>query len=289
VMTPTSDASTSAAIDLSWQCRFRSIGVPQYPGAEMVVEPTEPTVVTAAVLIIGNEILSGRTQDTNLAYLAKKLNEYGIQIHEARVVPDVEHDIVEAVNALRTRYDYVFTTGGIGPTHDDITADCIAAAFGVDLVVSPEIAALIERRPAPPEIMEARMRMARIPRGGGLIDNPLGPPGFYIGNVYVMAGIPRVMQQMVDSLAGKLRRGATVRSRSVTAYLTESQVAKRLSQIQNEYPDIDLGSYPFHREDRYGTTLVMRGTDEAGLDAMLDAVVRMIMNLGGEPVDVHRR
>ncbi len=254
----------------------------------MAVEPAKPGLVTAAVLIIGNEILSGRTQDTNLAYLARKLNEYGIQIHEARVVADIERDIVEAVNALRSRYDYVFTTGGIGPTHDDITADCIAAAFGVDLVVSPEIAALIERRPAPPEIMVARMRMARIPRGSGLIDNPLGPPGFFIGNVYVMAGIPRVMQQMVDSLAGKLRRGATMRSRSVTAYLTESQVARRLSRIQDEYPHIDLGSYPFHREQRYGTTLVMRGTDEAGLDAMLDAVLRMITELGAEPVDVQK-
>jgi molybdenum cofactor synthesis domain-containing protein len=206
----------------------------------MAVAPTQPTLVTAAVLIIGNEILSGRTQDTNLAYLAKKLNEYGIQIHEARVVLDVERDIIAAVNALRTRYDYVFTTGGIGPTHDDITAECIAAAFGVDLVVSPEIAALLARRPAPPEIMEARMRMARIPRGGGLIDNPL------------------------------------------------SQIAKRLGQIQDEYPHIDLGSYPFHREDRYGTTLVMRGTDEAGLDAMLDAVSRMIVEFGGEPLDVRK-
>jgi molybdenum cofactor synthesis domain-containing protein len=254
----------------------------------MAVEPAEPPLVTAAVLIIGNEILSGRTQDTNLAYLARKLNEYGIQIREARVVPDIERDIVDAVNALRSRYDYVFTTGGIGPTHDDITADCIAAAFGVDLVVSPEIAALIQRRPAPPEVMEARMRMARIPRGGGLIDNPLGPPGFFIGNVYVMAGIPRVMQQMVDSLAGKLRRGATVRSHSVTAYLAESQIAKPLGRIQNEYPHLDLGSYPFHREGRYGTTLVMRGTDEAGLDAMLDAVVRMIVGLGGEAVEIQR-
>jgi molybdenum cofactor synthesis domain-containing protein len=252
----------------------------------MSVESNDPHRVTAAVLVIGNEILSGRTQDTNVAYLARKLNEYGIQVREARVVPDVERDIVEAVNALRVRYDYVFTTGGIGPTHDDITADCIAAAFGVDLVVSPQIAAIIERRPAPPEIMEARMRMARIPRGGGLIDNPLGPPGFHIGNVYVMAGIPRVMQQMIDSLAGKLRRGATVRSRSVTAYLTEGQVARRLSQIQDEYPQLDLGSYPFHREDRYGTTLVMRGTDDAALDAMLLAVSRMIVDLGGEPVDV---
>ena len=254
----------------------------------MTPDPTETRPVTAAVLIIGNEILSGRTQDTNLAYLAKKLNEYGIQIRQARVVPDIESDIVEAVNALRHSHDYVFTTGGIGPTHDDITADCIAAAFGVDLVVSPEIAAILERRPAPPDVMAARMRMARIPRGAGLIDNPQGPPGFFIGNVYVMAGIPRVMQQMVDSLAGKLRRGATVRSRSVTAFLAESQVASRLGQIQDEYPHIDLGSYPFQREGRYGTTLVMRGTDEAGLDAMLEAVSQMIAELGGEAVDVQR-
>lgn len=243
-------------------------------------------VVTAAVLVIGNEILSGRTQDTNLVYLAKKLNEYGIRVREARVVPDVEADIVAALNALRARFDYVFTTGGIGPTHDDITADCVAAAFGVDLVISQEIAEIIRRRPAPPEVMASRMRMARIPRGGGLIDNPLGPPGFFIDNVYVMAGIPRVMQQMVDSLQGKLRGGAPVRSRSVTAYLAESQVARRLGQIQQQFEDIDLGSYPFHRDDRYGTTLVMRGTDETGLDAMLEQVKRMIVDLGGEPLDV---
>jgi molybdenum cofactor synthesis domain-containing protein len=246
----------------------------------------DPTRVTAAVLIIGNEILSGRTQDTNLAYLAKTLNEYGIQVREARVVADVQADIVEALNALRTRHDYVFTTGGIGPTHDDITADCVAAAFGVDLVVSEPIAEMIRRRPAAPEVMEARMRMARIPRGGGLIDNPLGPPGFYIDNVYVMAGIPRVMQQMVESLRGKLRGGAPVRSRSVTAHLTEGQIARRLGQIQDRFPHIDLGSYPFYREDRYGTTLVMRGTDEAGLAQMLEQVSRMIVELGGEPLDI---
>ena len=241
--------------------------------------------VTAAVLIIGNEILSGRTQDTNLTYLAKTLNEYGVQIREARVVPDVEADIVAAVNALRVRYDYVFTTGGIGPTHDDITADCIAAAFGVDLVISPEIAELINRRPAAPDIMAARMRMARIPRGGGLIENPLGPPGFYIENVYVMAGIPRVMQQMIGSLAGKLRGGASVRSRSITAYLSEGQIARGLGEIQDQYPLMDLGSYPFHREDRYGTTLVMRGTDVQALDSMLVLVKQLIIGLGGEPVD----
>jgi molybdenum cofactor synthesis domain-containing protein len=254
----------------------------------MPADPPQPVLVTAAVLVIGNEILSGRTQDTNLAYLAKKLNGYGIQVREARVVADVQHDIVDAVNALRARYDYVFTTGGIGPTHDDITADCIAAAFGVDLVISPEIAALIQRRPAPPEIMEARMRMARIPRGGGLIDNPLGPPGFFIDNVYVMAGIPRVMQQMIDSLEGQLRRGATVRSRSVTVHLSEGQVARRLREIQDAHPHIDLGSYPFYRDDRYGTTLVMRGTDEAALDTMLASVLQMIVDLGGEPLDLQR-
>jgi molybdopterin-biosynthesis enzyme MoeA-like protein len=134
--------------------------------------------------------------------------------------------------------------------------------------------------------MAARMRMARIPRGGGLIDNPLGPPGFFIGNVYVMAGIPRVMQQMVDSLAGKLRRGATVRSRSVTVYLPESQIAARLGEIQQEQPRVDLGSYPFQREGRYGTTLVMRGTDACALDATLAEVSRMIVELGGEPLDI---
>jgi molybdenum cofactor synthesis domain-containing protein len=245
-----------------------------------------PTPVTAAVLIIGNEILSGRTQDSNLAYIAKQLNEEGIQVREARVVPDVQADIVAALNVLRSRWDYVFTTGGIGPTHDDITADCVAAAFGVQLVLSESIAEMLRRRPATPEVMEARLRMARIPQGAGLIDNPLGPPGFCIGNVYVMAGIPRVMQQMLASLRGQLRGGLPVRSRNVTAYLAESQVARRLGEIQDAFAHIDLGSYPFQRDDRYGTTLVMRGTDEAALDRMLEMVKQMIVELGGEPVDV---
>ncbi len=244
--------------------------------------------VSAAVLVIGNEILSGRTQDTNLAYLATKLNEYGIQIHEARVVPDVEDAIVDAVNALRHRYDYLFTTGGIGPTHDDITADCIAKAFGVPLVINEEIAELLRRRPSPPEVMEARMRMARIPEGGGVLRNPLGPPGFFIGNVYVMAGIPQVMQAMIGALEGQLRRGETIRSRSVTAHLSEGQIAKRLGDIQARFPHIDLGSYPFYRKDQYGTTLVMRGSVEADLDAMLEQVRQMIVDLGSTPVNEER-
>lgn len=241
--------------------------------------------VTAAVLIIGNEILSGRTQDTNLAYLAGKLNEYGIQIREARVVPDIEDEIVAAVNALRAKYDYVFTTGGIGPTHDDITADCIAKAFGVPLEINEEIAEILRRRQVPPEIMAVRMRMARVPQGGGLIRNPNGPHGFFIGNVYVMAGIPSVMQAMVGSLDGLLKRGETIRSRSVTAYLPESHVAKRLGEIQDAYPHIDLGSYPFSRGERYGTTLVMRGSVAADLDAMLAQIRQMIIDLGATPED----
>ena len=242
--------------------------------------------VTAAVLIIGNEILSGRTQDTNLAHLAKTLNGYGIQVREARVVPDVEAEIVAAINALRVRYDYLFTTGGIGPTHDDITADCVAKAFGVELEIHPQIAELIQRRPSPPEVMASRMRMARVPRGGGLIDNPLGPPGFYIDNVYVMAGIPRIMQQMIASLDGKLKRGVVVQSRSVTAYVSEGQIAKGLGAVQDRFAQVDVGSYPFQRQERFGTTLVMRGSDAAELDAALADVVALIRSLGAEPEDI---
>ena len=242
--------------------------------------------VSAAVLIIGNEILSGRTQDTNLAHLAKTLNGYGIQVREARVVPDVEDEIVAAINALRVRYDYLFTTGGIGPTHDDITADCVAKAFGVELEIHPQIAELIQRRPSPPEVMASRMRMARVPRGGGLIDNPLGPPGFFIGNVYVMAGIPRIMQQMIASLNGKLKRGVVVQSRSVTAYVSEGQIAKGLGAVQDRFVRVDVGSYPFQRQERFGTTLVMRGSDAAELDAALADVVALIRSLGAEPEDI---
>ena len=242
--------------------------------------------VTAAVLIIGNEILSGRTQDTNLAHLAKTLNGYGIQVREARVVPDVEAEIVAAINALRVRYDYLFTTGGIGPTHDDITADCVAKAFGVELEIHPQIAELIQRRPSPPEVMASRMRMARVPRGGGLIHNPLGPPGFYIDNVYVMAGIPRIMQQMIASLDGKLKRGVVVQSRSVTAYVSEGQIAKGLGAVQDRFAQVDVGSYPFQRQERFGTTLVMRGSDAADLDAARADVVALIRSLGAEPEDI---
>jgi molybdenum cofactor synthesis domain-containing protein len=244
-------------------------------------------IVTACVLVIGNEILSGRTQDTNLNHIARQLNDWGIRVREARVIPDVEETIVDAVRDASKRFDYVFTTGGIGPTHDDITADCIASAFTVGLVEHPEIAAIIRQREAPPEVMASRLRMARVPEGARLIDNSTGgPQGFAIGNVYVMAGIPRVMQAMLSTLEGKLEGGAPVRSRSVTAFLGESQIAGPLGQIQARYPEIDLGSYPFSRDGQYGTSLVMRGTDSTALDAMLEDVKSIIIEAGERPQDV---
>ena len=242
-------------------------------------------IVTAAVLVIGNEILSGRTQDVNLSHIAIVLGEQGVRVREARVVPDVEDVIVAAVNDARERFDYVFTTGGIGPTHDDITAESIAKAFDVPLVVSEAIAERIRGRPAPPEVMESRLLMARIPQGAALIDNPTGgPQGFRMGNVFVMAGIPSVMQAMLSTVT--VEGGAVVRSRSVTAYLGESQVATGLTQVQARYPQIDLGSYPFSRDGRYGTTLVMRGTNPDELAAMLEEVKQLIIDAGETPQDV---
>ena len=241
--------------------------------------------VTACLLVIGNEILSGRTQDVNLQHLALALNELGVRLTEARVIPDTEAIIVDAVNECRARFDHVFTTGGIGPTHDDITADAIAAAFGVPLELHPEIAAMIRAREAPPEVMEARLRMARIPKGAVLVENPTsGPPGFQLGNVFVLAGVPAVMQAMVSSLTKeRLKGGDPVRSRTVGAYLSEGAVAKPLAEIQAKYPDLDLGSYPFYRKDGYGTNLVMRGTSEPALDQMLAEVQAMIESLGAKP------
>ena len=243
-------------------------------------------IVTASVLIIGNEILSGRTQDVNLNHIAKVLGEQGVRVREARVVPDVEDVIVDAVNDARARFDYVFTTGGIGPTHDDITADCIAKAFDMPLVVSEAIAERIRGRPAPADVMASRLRMARIPRGAELIDNPTGgPQGFRMANVFVMAGIPAVMQAMLSTV--EVQGGAVVRSRSVTAYLGESQVATGLTRIQARYPEVDLGSYPFTRDGRYGTTLVMRGTNPDDLAAMLDDVRQLIVDAGETPEDIN--
>ena len=190
-------------------------------------------VVTACLIIIGNEILSGRTQDTNLAYLAKELNELGVRMMEARVIPDVEKTIIDTVNECRSKFDYVFTTGGIGPTHDDITADCIALAFNTELELHPDVVELIKRREAPPEVMATRLRMARIPRGATLIENPTGgPPGFQMENVFVMAGVPMVMQAIAGTFDKKrIPGGDPVRSRSIGLSLWEGKVAVTLRSL----------------------------------------------------------
>ena len=243
--------------------------------------------VTACILIIGNEILSGRTQDVNVSHLAKTLGGWGIQVRHCRVIPDVEDIIIETVNEVRPAYDYVFTTGGIGPTHDDITAECIAKAFGVALVEDPDIAKRIRSRPAPDDVMASRLRMARVPKGAVLIDNPTGgPQGFAMDNVYVMAGIPMIMQAMLSSLDGQLRSGPVVHSHSVRAYTGESQIADVLSALQDEFAEVDIGSYPFFRDERYGTILVIRGIDTQMLANVAARIMAAVATLGETPEDM---
>jgi molybdenum cofactor synthesis domain-containing protein len=248
------------------------------------MHPMSERVITAAVIIIGNEILSGRTQDTNLRDIATTLAGKGIRVTEARVIPDVEATIIAVVNEVRARHDYVLTTGGIGPTHDDITAESIAKAFGVPLIEHPEIAARIRLRPGTPEVIAARLRMARVPQGCGLIENTTGgPSSFYIGNVYVLAGIPAVMRAMLASMESKLIGGAVLQSTSVTVYLPESHIAQPLQELQAAHPDVEIGSYPFNREGRMGTTLVMRSTDTRLLDEVKIKVDAMIVAAGETP------
>ena len=251
----------------------------------MTLEPSSS--VTAGVLIIGNEILSGRTQDINLNHLAKTLGKWGIQIREARVIPDIEKTIIRTVNEMRSEFDYVFTTGGIGPTHDDITAVCIAKAFDKPVVRHPDIESRINTRPAPADVMESRLLMARVPEGANLIENPTGgPQGFFIENVYVMAGIPRVMQAMLSSLEGSLNSGAVMHSYSIRAYLGESQISESLGKIQEDFSSLDIGSYPFLLDNRYGTMLVIRGEDKKLITNAAERINSIIVEKGETPEDL---
>ena len=248
---------------------------------------TDPQHVTA-VLVIGNEILSGRTKDANLPFLGAELNKLGIQMREARVVADIESEIIEALNACRAKYDYVFTTGGIGPTHDDITAGCVAKAFGQKLIRNPEAERILRERIAQMgvEVTEARLKMAETPEFADLIDNPVsGAPGFKVENVFVMAGIPRIMQAMFEGAKSQLRRGVTLISVTVGSFIPEGTIATELGLLQDAYPDIDIGSYPFHFDGKPGSNLVFRGPDQARLDEAADRLRDLIRNLGGEPVD----
>lgn len=244
---------------------------------------------TACTIIIGNEILSGRVQDQNLTYIAERLNDYGVRLREARVIPDHEDAIIEAINECRKVFDYVLTTGGIGPTHDDITAECVAKAFGVPLEINEEAAEAMGVSSGDPRRNAARLRMARIPVGANLIKNAISAaPGFQMENVFVMAGVPSVAQAMVDALRSRLAGGVPVSSRGIVAHVSEGAVAASLTAIQERFPDTDIGSYPFYRSGRFGTTLVVRSTNTERIDAAVEEIKSMIREMGAEPEEETR-
>lgn len=237
---------------------------------------------TAAMLVIGDEILSGRTRDANMHHLAGRLMDKGISLREVRIVADDAPAIVAAVRALSEAYDHVFTSGGIGPTHDDITADCVAEAMGVSIDVRSDARDLLVAHCARQgiELNDARLRMARIPDGATLIDNPVSAaPGFTIGNVHVMAGVPSIFQAMVENLLVTLTGGLPVLSRSLTVNRPEGEVAGPLGVIATDFPDLSFGSYPFIRDGRYGTNVVVRGTDVARLDDAEARLAQMLADL----------
>jgi molybdenum cofactor synthesis domain-containing protein len=237
--------------------------------------------VTAALLVIGDEILSGRTKDKNIGYIAEYLTNIGIDLNEVRVVPDVEEAIVSAVNALRSRYTYLFTTGGIGPTHDDITADCVAKAFGVPIDVDERARAMLLERIKPEDLNEARLRMARIPAGAELIVNPISKaPGFKLDNVIVMAGVPAIMQAMLDVVAPSLETGARMIIETLEAAgLPEGAYAGGLAAIAAEHTQVSIGSYPSFTSGGFRNQIVVRGKDAAAVAAAVEAVRDLIRRL----------
>jgi len=249
----------------------------------------DPTrLVTAAVLLIGDEILSGRTKDANLTFIATFLGNMGIQVHEVRVVRDDRDCIAEAVNALRATYDYVFTTGGIGPTHDDITADSVAHAFGVPIGLHPQAMEILTRHyeETGGEFTEARQRMARIPDGGILVANPISKaPGFQLENVFVMAGIPIIVQVMMDDIADRLEGGARMLTRTIDCHVGEGTIAIDLGAVQEQFPLVIIGSYPFFRDKQYGTSLVLRSIESEILDEAVQATMELVEKVGGGPVE----
>ena len=237
---------------------------------------------TAALVVIGDEILSGRTHDRNIAQVASWLQVQGIRLMEVRVVPDVEERIAEAVNALRTAHDYLFTTGGIGPTHDDITVDAVAKALGLPVVVHPEARRILEDYYSTRGgITEARLRMARVPEGAELIPNKMsGAPGIKIGNVFLMAGVPHIAAQMLDALTGTLEGGAPLLSETVGGWIKESEVADILREVEQAHPECQIGSYPFFREGKVGANFVIRSTDPQALKSCVDGLCQALAEAG---------
>ena len=250
--------------------------------------PAKSKIWTAALVVIGDEILSGRTEDKNIAQVARWLNGQGIRLVEVRVVPDQEQAIADSVNALRPAHDYVITTGGIGPTHDDITVDSIAAAFGVPVIVHPEARAILEEyyRDRPHGLTEARLRMARVPEGAELIPNPTsGAPGVRMGNVYILAGVPNIAAAMLAALDGRLEGGKPMVSVTVRAHVAESDVAALLKQVQDEHPGVSVGSYPFYKEGNFGADFVVRSDDEALANACAEELRKRLEGQGIEVVE----
>lgn len=240
----------------------------------------------AALIVIGDEILSGRTQDKNIAQVASWLNVQGIRLAEVRVVPDVEGAIVEAVNTLRARNDYLFTTGGIGPTHDDITVDAIAAALGVGVVHHPEAVAVLTRYyESRGGVTEARLRMARVPDGADLIPNRMsGAPGIRIGNIFIMAGVPHITAGMLDALTGTLEGGAPLLSATIGCWVAESEIAELLRATEAAHDGVQIGSYPFFRDGRVGCNFVVRSTEQAACDGCAAALAEALAAQGHEPI-----
>ncbi len=243
--------------------------------------PQQQKRVTAALLIIGDEILSGRTRDKNLPFLANHLTSIGVELCEVRVVPDIENMIVAAVNALRSSYDYLFTTGGIGPTHDDITAQSLARAFGVALVEHQGALELMAKHYGVAGLTPARRLMARVPEGGVLVGDPeTGSPGFRIENVFMLAGVPAICRAMVKTLTPHLRTGKLISSCSLTAKCKESEIAELLSRHQSALAHISIGSYPYFRDGEYGVNIVLRGHDVDALESALRAIADDLQNQG---------
>lgn len=247
---------------------------------------TASRIWTAALVVVGDEILSGRTQDKNIAQVATWLGVQGIRLREVRVVPDVMDAIVEAVNTLRARNDYLFTTGGIGPTHDDITVDAVAQALGVPVVIHPEARAMLESYYATRGgLNEARLRMARVPEGAGLIENRLsGAPGIQAGNIYLMAGVPHITAQMLDGLTGKLEGGLPLIATTIGCWVAESEVADLLRVTERDHANCQIGSYPFFREGRVGANFVIRSTDPEELATCARVLTDGLTALGREAV-----
>lgn len=240
---------------------------------------------TAALIIIGNEILSGRTKDDNTNWIAVKLSAAGIVLSEVRVVPDIENRIIQAVREVKGAFDYVFTTGGIGPTHDDITTESVAKALGCRVLMHEEARqSLLAHYQDEAELTDARLRMARIPEGAKLISNPVsGAPGFVLDNVHVMAGVPRIMQAMLDEVIGNLEHGMPILSGTVVCSLAESDLADPLSNLQDRYPDVDIGSYPSYRCGQMGVSIVVRSVERKLINNVITEVRDILASLGEEP------